>query len=245
MKTWLITHNPDNWTWPDLENKITKTHNGETVVESWTCRSKQVSVGDRVFLMRTGERGRGIVAAGHCVKDSYEAPHYDPQKASAGATSSHIDVEFDWIIDIENARYIQQDMLKEKFSEQEWSPMSSGIAINDKYGYDLEQEWAKCIGIEHDVYNLLKASKDIDPDAHDGSYELVRETVRAFSALPAGYTFTFADLDLVYNMAIIFNKTERNQKAIASSSLSQSEKDRLTGVLDAVWRNCRHGVFGI
>lgn len=243
MKIWLITHNPDNWSWPDLENKIIKTHNGATVVESWTCSSKQVSVGDRVFLMRTGKHGRGVVAAGHCAKESYEAPHYDPQKASAGITSSHIDVEFDWIVDIEKARYIQQDVLKEKFSEQEWSPMSSGIAINDKYSYDLELEWAKCIGIEHDVYNLLKASKEIDPDAHDGSYELVRETVRAFCALPEGCSFTFADLDLVYLMAIIFNSTERNKKAIMATSLPQNEKERLIGVLEEVWNRAKSNTY--
>ena len=243
MKAWLITHNPDNWTWPDLENKIKKVQNGEKIIESWTCGSKKVALGDRVFLMRTGKHGRGIVGAGHCVKESYEAPHYDLEKASSGVTTSHIDVEFDWIIDIENARYLQQDALKEKYGAQEWSPMGSGIAINDEYSYDLELEWAKCIGIEHDVYNLLKASKDIDPDAHDGSYELVRETVRSFGALPKGYAFTFADLDLVYLMTIIFNSTERNIKSIAASSLPQNEKDRLTGVLEEVWNRAQSNAY--
>ena len=243
MKTWLITHNPDNWVWPNLENKIKQIQNNEKVVESWTCSSKQVAVGDRVFLMRTGKHDRGIVGAGHCIKESYEAPHYDSKKASLGVTSSHIDVEFDWIIDIENARYIQQDVLKEKFSEQEWSPLGSGIAIKDEYSYKLELEWARCIGVEHDVYNLLKVSKDIDPDVHDGSYELVRETVRAFSALPAGHEFNFADLDLVYLMTIIFNSTDRNKNAIMASSLPQNEKDRLANILENVWNKAQENTY--
>lgn len=243
MKAWLITHNPDNWTWPDLENKIKKVQNGEKIVESWTCGSKKVALGDRVFLMRTGKQGRGIVGAGHCIKESYDSPHYDPEKASSGVTTAHIDVEFDWIIDIENARYIQQDALKEKFSEQEWSPMGSGIAIKDDYSYGLELEWARCIGVEHDVYNLLKASKEIDPDVHDGSYELVRETVRAFSTMPAGHEFNFADLDLVYLMAIIFNSTDRNKNAIKASSLLQNEKDRLENLLENVWNKAQENTY--
>lgn len=140
-KAWLMTWNPDNWTWNRYSDLASKTKNGEKVVESWTCASKQPQIGDDVFLMKTGEQPRGIVAHGTIARTSYEAPHYDPKKAAEGLTTTHVDVEFDYLLDYEEETIILQDALKNTFSNQEWSPNGSGIAIKEEYVHSLKKWW--------------------------------------------------------------------------------------------------------
>ena len=141
---WLVTWNPANWNWENYEELCASTKEGATYVESWTCASKQPAVGDDVFLMKTGDQPRGIIAHGRVAKASYEAPHYDPDKAAAGVTASHIDVKFDWIQNYSTENMLSQDELKVKFPEQTWSPMGSGIEIKDCLK-GLKEMWSELI----------------------------------------------------------------------------------------------------
>lgn len=113
-------------------------------MESWTCASKQPLIGDEVFLMKTGNQPRGIMAHGVVARESYEGAHYDPQKAAAGVTASHIDVKFDWIQNYTYEKILSQDELKERFPDQTWSPMGSGIEIKECLP-ELKELWGKLI----------------------------------------------------------------------------------------------------
>jgi MoxR-like ATPase len=81
----------------------------------------------------------------------------------------------------------------------------------------------------------LKTAADIVPDEHDGSYELVRETVKSLSTVPIDQ-IDVNDLDMLYSMAIgtwamgVENKTQR----INSSHLSDVEKSRLSNILNRI-----------
>lgn len=144
-KGWLMTWNPANWEWEGFDKLCVETKNGKTHIEAWNCSSKQPVIGDDVFLMKTGEQPRGIMAHGHIAKASYTAPHYDPEKNVAGVTTGYVDVEFDWIQNYKSEKLLIQDILKKKFPTQNWSPIGSGIEIKECLP-ELKAMWVELIG---------------------------------------------------------------------------------------------------
>ena len=183
MKAWLLTYNPDNWTWPNFEADVADAKSGKHVIHDWQCASKQVEIGDRVFITQTGNKARGIFASGHVKIGSHDAPHYNAEKASQGVVTPHIEIDLDWILNPTSEKIINTDVLNSKIPNQTWSPQNSGISIKDDAFFKLEMMWARLIKIENDAYNLLKVYPDIDQDKHDGSYELVREVVNSYASL--------------------------------------------------------------
>lgn len=93
------------------------------------------------------------------------------------------------------------------------------------------------------IDNVINA-KDIDPDSHDGSYELVRETIESLSKVEK-YSLDIKDLNLLYGMALgtftlgVSSKAER----IYDSNLSDYEKDRLSKVLEKVEKKAKKGEY--
>ena len=150
-RVWLVTWNPANWDWKTYGEWCAGTKEGNKYIEPWTCSSKQPAVGDDVFLMKTGDKPRGIIAHGVVAKAPYEAPHYNPEKAAEGATTGHIDVEYDRIQDYSNEPMLDQEMLKVAFPEQTWSPMGSGIEIKEKYVAALMKMWQEIDDSEGDA----------------------------------------------------------------------------------------------
>ena len=104
----------------------------------------------------------GIVAHGHVEKSSYDAPHYNAEKAQEGLTTNHIDVKFDWLMDEIENNYIPLDLLESVFSKQTWRPQSSGIEIKEEYINDLEKVYKQVKLIPNSridfdaLYNFLK-----------------------------------------------------------------------------------------
>ena len=135
-KAYLLTWNPENWNWPDYKEKVQAAKEGKAVIESWTSSSKQPNVGDQVFLLKTKV---GIIGHGHVEKASYDAPHYNSEKAKDGRTTNHIDVKFDWLMDETENNYISLDLLESVFPKQTWRPQSSGIEIKEGYINNLEK----------------------------------------------------------------------------------------------------------
>ena len=135
-KAYLLTWNPNNWNWSDYKEKVKVIKEGKTFIESWTSSSKQPKVGDQVFLLKNKV---GIIGHGHVEKASYDAPHYNSEKAQEGLTTNRIDVKFDWLMDEIENNYIPLDLLESVFSKQTWRPQSSGIEIKEEYINDLEK----------------------------------------------------------------------------------------------------------
>lgn len=245
MKAYLLTINPRYWSWPDFDNVVNKTREGNyRFSEPWACANTGVRKGDRIFLMRQGDEKRGIMASGHAKSESYKrVPDYQFDNGeNRGIATPHIDVEFDWIIDPAKDNLLSQEELKENISGQEWAPRQSGIEIIGESFKKIEIMWAKHIGVEHDVFNLLKIMDEINPDEHDGSYELVRETVKSYSNTDLTKV-TFNDLNLLYLMAVIQTNKERNQNLINESNLPQFEKARLTGIFNRVWEKANQNKY--
>ena len=52
------------------------------------------------------------------------------------------------------------------------------------------------------IIELLNQEPEMNPDAHDGSYELMREIVKSYSTMNNYGTINYFDLNAVYGMAL-------------------------------------------
>ncbi len=145
-RAWLLTWNPDNWPWKNYKEQCVATKQGETCIIPWTCSNKHPVDGDEVFLIKTGNQPRGIIAHGRVAKEAYQALHYSPEKAAQGVMARHIDAEYDWIQDYETENMLLQDDLNKHLTDQQWSPMGSGIEIKTEVLPELRKMWKALIG---------------------------------------------------------------------------------------------------
>ena len=85
---------------------------------------------------------------------------------------------------------------------------------------------------------------EMNPDAHDGSYELMREIVKAYSEMGNLDNCSFRDMNAIYMMAIGTFKAnvEKKKEYINLGCLDDVHKEYLSQVLDRVWdKACRRG----
>lgn len=95
------------------------------------------------------------------------------------------------------------------------------------------------------IIELLNQETEMNPDAHDGSYELMRECVRAYSKLADYSSINFKDLNAVYAMAIGTWKlnVEKKKEYVYAGHLPDAEKETMAGVIDAVWDHACRGKY--
>ena len=138
---WLLSWNPVKWKWDNYYSLCNRTKEGKTVIESWTSQSKKPLIGDEIFLIKIGDKPRGIIGHGRVCRESYSAPHYNPERAAKGEMTNHIDAECDMILNYETEKILSQDLLKEILPGQHWSPQGSGIQIRESILPDLKMKW--------------------------------------------------------------------------------------------------------
>ena len=88
----------------------------------------------------------------------------------------------------------------------------------------------------------LRDSEEMDPDKHDGTYELVRETIRAYSEMDDLSVCDYNDLNLVYLMTVGTwkHKVLSKKKIIDSSNLPGKSKEKLKDLLDLIWKRAQN-----
>ena len=90
----------------------------------------------------------------------------------------------------------------------------------------------------------LRQEPEMDPDKYDGSYELMREIVKAYSEMGNLDNCSFRDMNAIYMMAIGTFKAnvEKKKEYINLGCLDDVHKEYLSQVLDRVWdKACRRG----
>ena len=140
-KNWLLSWNPSKWTWDTLAADRATTISGEKADNCWRCSSGKPREGDRVFLVRTGNPPKGVVAAGKITRAPYEAEHWEQSRADAGETTRFVDVAFDFVRDATTDEIVPLEQLQSREPGQEWNPQSSGIEIKPKAARTLERLW--------------------------------------------------------------------------------------------------------
>ncbi len=83
----------------------------------------------------------------------------------------------------------------------------------------------------------LQSVPEMVPDEHDGSYELMREIVAAYSSMDDLSSIDFNDLNAVYLMAIGTwdLNVEKKKEYIRKSHLPEDKKKRMVDVIDETW----------
>ncbi|MBH1939466.1 EVE domain-containing protein [Mobilitalea sibirica] len=91
------------------------------------------------------------------------------------------------------------------------------------------------------LHEKLSIQTEMNPDAHDGAYELVRETVNALANVNPE-ELGIEDLDMLYLMGIGTWKSsyQKKKEKINKSHLSQSEKNRLLNLVDKLQENAKN-----
>jgi 5-methylcytosine-specific restriction protein B len=140
-KNWLLSWNPSKWNWDTLATDRATTINGEKADNRWRCSSSKPREGDRVFLVRTGNPPKGVVAVGKVTRAPYEAEHWQQARADAGETTRFVDVAFDSVRDATTDQVVPLEELQSREPGQEWNPQSSGIEIKSKAARTLERLW--------------------------------------------------------------------------------------------------------
>lgn len=134
----IVTWNPDQWDWGAAYlDAIDQTVKRVKVKDSWSTgvRKGGVSPGDRVFLLRQGTKGRGIVASGKVTSEIYESKHWD----GSARPANYVDLRWDVVLAVEDL--LPTEALEEAMPEQHWRPQGGGIMLAANAALDLEMLW--------------------------------------------------------------------------------------------------------
>lgn len=94
---------------------------------------------------------------------------------------------------------------------------------------------------ENKTLDRIMTMENIDPDKHDGSYKLIRETVESLSKIDIK-KLGLKDLDMLSSMAVGTWKMSVDVKKdrIKSSNLIDKEKIRIISLLEKVWEKAEN-----
>jgi len=143
LATYLLNYNPKRWEWKDIDIAINQLKQNGSYIDSWSCGNrKNIEVGDRVFVIKLGNEGRGIIASGWVYNGWYQDINWDEEKVKAGRLANYIDVDFDIILNPKKNILKYEDLQKGKLEKMEWSNQSSGIIIPSDIALELEKMWS-------------------------------------------------------------------------------------------------------
>lgn len=145
MPTYLLTWNPEKWQWNYIQKSIAQVKTDGFCIEPWSVGvTKKIRMGDRVFLMKLGEKPRGISASGWVTSDTYEDKHWGDNSK----TALYVHVHFDTIIDPNQEPIFSIELLQDKiYSGVNWTPQASGMIIPDDVAENLEKDWTKFLNL--------------------------------------------------------------------------------------------------
>jgi len=161
MPTYLFTWNPARWDWTYLKESIAQVQQNGYCSERWSCGvTRKITTGDRAFLIKLGERPRGIVASGWVSSKVYEDRHWDKTR---GRTALYVDVDWDTILDPATTIFPCDWLNEVRYSKMHWEPQASGTRIPDDVAATLENDWAKFLD-RPAVIKEMHLAEEIDKD---------------------------------------------------------------------------------
>jgi hypothetical protein len=139
MPSYLLTWKPKRWDWISLEDEIRELRTEGRLRLRWSAGvNRHINKGDRVFLFRQGLDRPGIIGAGHVLKGSYVARHWDPRRHGS---TIFVDVRMDSLLHPEQDHILSRDDLN--FGPPRlWISQSSGVTIPNEAALELERRWS-------------------------------------------------------------------------------------------------------
>lgn len=145
--TYMLLWSPQGYDWNDSDRLeiLDATLQGERVGGNWSiyANRKQIAVGDRVFLRKTGKHVPGVIAAGWATSAAYAAEHWDP---SQSGEVHYVDIAWDSMVDTEDVLGLTQ--FAEEFPHSVWHAAGGGARVPDDIAVKLEQDWTRHLDAE-------------------------------------------------------------------------------------------------
>jgi hypothetical protein len=141
MSAYLLLWDRDPNSWNNAERDHKRSLAGRPIEGDWSCGSrKNISVGSRVFLKRTGAEVRGIVASGFTTGPVIESAHWRERNK----TARYVPIVFDVVLDPFDDELLPQAQLTgPALSSVHWDTQGGGMLIDDEGERALERVWAK------------------------------------------------------------------------------------------------------
>lgn len=142
MSTYLLTWNPERWSYENVQELLKKFASGDTE-HKWSCgNTRRITIGSRVFLMKQGMNETGIWGSGYVISEPFEEPHFDKHKSKAGATQLTVNVRFDYLYDpIKDLKISRSKLVK--IHTTVWNAQRSGTTIPEDVVPKIESLWRK------------------------------------------------------------------------------------------------------
>ena len=143
MTTFILTWNPANWDWRELEPTVARAKGGADINERWSSgNTKNIPIGSRVFLLKQGEEPRGLMASGWTTAEVEELPHWDSSRSRRGDLANYVDFAVDTLLDPLNDELLDpRDFPPGPIRTAHWTPPASGTSISAAAATQLERLW--------------------------------------------------------------------------------------------------------
>ena len=107
---------------------------------------KQAHAGDRFFMVRVGEEGKGgkgngIVMSGYLTSEPYRGRDW----SGKGREVYYMDLQPDYLFDTEKVRTLTDEFLMESFPQFDWTGGHSGRVLDTETAALLEECWEKVL----------------------------------------------------------------------------------------------------
>lgn len=142
MKTYLLSWNPDRWTWTTLLSDANDVKRGKGVQDNWSTKSHQIQPGDRLFLLRQAKEPRGIMASATAISAVWEDRHYSPELGRQGKRCWYVGLEWESLLVPGEDEILPRQLLnRHEFAGVTWDIRSSGVAIPEDVAARLKRAW--------------------------------------------------------------------------------------------------------
>jgi len=149
-RTFLFTWNPKRWHWDDLPQAIYEANVEGQYLDKWSCGvTRNISVGDRAFLIRLGTPPKGMIGSGTVVSEPFEGAHWNAEKAEQGIKVYRVNILFDVLSDIP---ILDEKVLSSGgLADHNWYPQASGTLIPENVAKHLEAIWSKATATTYET----------------------------------------------------------------------------------------------
>lgn len=158
-QAYIVTWNPERWTWGDYEEDVAKSQSGEVLSERWsTGNTLSIQPGDRVFLYRQSI-DRGIIGSGHATSEVYQGPHWDGSDREA----NFVKIDYDQLLAVSEVFPVEE--LKEVIPEIVWDRIQACMSVPIKSVVGLEDIWQAHLARLNRIVSL--PDEIIEPQRYD------------------------------------------------------------------------------
>ena len=137
-RTFLFTWNPRKWQWDDLPQAVYEANVDGCHFGGWSCiTTRNISPGDRAFLMRLGVPPKGIIGCGVVVSEPFESLHWNRERAKQRDKGHYVEIRFDILSELPILP--EETLTSGALGEYNWFPRASGLHIPDDVADRLEK----------------------------------------------------------------------------------------------------------